>query len=155
MTRLIVSAASAVCSVESTRCPVSAATSAVETVSKSRISPTRITSGSCRSEERSAVAKLSVSKPTSRWLTRLSLSRCRYSIGSSIVMMWQLRVELTWSIIAASEVDLPLPVVPVTRIRPRGSSASRSRIGGSPSSRMVRIFIGITRSTAPIVPRCW
>ena len=57
--------------------------------------------------------------------------------------------------IAASDVDLPLPVVPVTRISPRFSIESCSRIGGSPSSRIVRIFIGMTRSTAPMVPRCW
>ena len=37
-----------VCSVASTRCPVSAAVSANEMVSRSRISPTRITSGSSR-----------------------------------------------------------------------------------------------------------
>src|ERR671923_123008 len=54
MMRLIVSAASTVCSVESTRWPVSAALSAVWTVSSSRISPIRIVSGSCRSTRRSA-----------------------------------------------------------------------------------------------------
>ena len=59
--RLIVSVASRVCSVDSTRCPVSAAASAVRTVSSSRISPIRITSGSCRSTRRIARAKLSVS----------------------------------------------------------------------------------------------
>jgi hypothetical protein len=36
---------------------------------------------------------------------------------SSIVTIWQFR--RLWSTIAASEVDLPEPVVPVTRIRPR------------------------------------
>ncbi len=46
MMRLIDSAASIVCSVESTRWPVSAADRAVWTVSSSRISPIRITSGS-------------------------------------------------------------------------------------------------------------
>ena len=61
MIRLIVSVASSVCSVDSTRCPVSAAASAVRTVSSSRISPIRITSGSCRSTRRIALAKLSVS----------------------------------------------------------------------------------------------
>src|SRR3712207_7949691 len=47
---VMVSVASSVCRVERTRCPVSAAVRAVSMVSKSRISPTRITSGS-RSEE--------------------------------------------------------------------------------------------------------
>ena len=38
--------------------------------------------------------------------------------------MCRARVELMWSIIAASVVDLPEPVVPVSRMIPRGSSAS-------------------------------
>ena len=54
MIRLIVSVASRVCSVESTRWPVSAADSAVRTVSSSRISPIRITSGSWRRTRRIA-----------------------------------------------------------------------------------------------------
>ena len=73
--------------VDSTRWPVSAAESAVRTVSSSRISPIRITSGSWRRTRRIALAKLSVSEPTSRWLMIESLSRWRYSIGSSIVTM--------------------------------------------------------------------
>ena len=56
-------------SVANTRWPVSAAVSAVEIVSRSRISPTRITSGSWRSAARSASAKLVASDPISRWLT--------------------------------------------------------------------------------------
>ena len=47
-----------------------------------------------------------------------------YSIGSSIVRMWSWRSALILSIIAASVVDLPLPVGPVTSTRPRGRSAS-------------------------------
>ena len=61
MMRLIVSVASSVCRVEKTRWPVSAARSAVSIVSKSRISPTRMTSGSCRSALRSACANDRVS----------------------------------------------------------------------------------------------
>ena len=61
MMRLIVSVASSVCSVENTRWPVSAASSAVSMVSKSRISPTRMTSGSWRSALRSACANDRVS----------------------------------------------------------------------------------------------
>ena len=60
-----------------------------------------------------------------------------------------------WSIIAASVVLLPLPVVPVTSTRPRSSSAIFLSTGGSPSSSIVRICIGMTRSTRPTVPRCW
>ena len=39
-----------------------------------------------------------------------------------------------WSMIAASVVDLPEPVVPVSRIRPRSSSASSRITWGRPSS---------------------
>ena len=87
ITRFTVSVASTVCSVESTRWPVSAAWIAARTVSVSRISPIRITSGSWRSAARSAARKSSVSLPTSRWLIEAISSRCRTSIGSSIVTM--------------------------------------------------------------------
>ena len=42
-------------------------------------------------------------------------------MGSSMVMMWSVRVELMRSTMAARVVDLPLPVVPVTSTRPRFS----------------------------------
>ena len=57
--RLMVEGASFVCSVESTRWPVSAALTAISAVSKSRISPTRMMLGSCRKKARSADAKFS------------------------------------------------------------------------------------------------
>ena len=69
MMRLMVSTASRVCKVENTMCPVSAACSAVLMVSTSRISPTRITSGSWRREARSAAENDGVSTSISRWLT--------------------------------------------------------------------------------------
>ena len=94
MMRLTVSLAFSVWSVENTRWPVSAAWSATDIVSGSRISPTRITSGSSRSAARSAVAKLGESWPISRWLTTQPMSSWVNSIGSSIVMMWSLRVRL-------------------------------------------------------------
>ena len=50
--------ASFVCSVESTRCPVSAAWIAISAVSRSRISPTMMMSGSWRRMERSAAANV-------------------------------------------------------------------------------------------------
>ena len=68
MTRLMVSVASRVWSVENTRWPVSAACRAVSIVSMSRISPTRMTSGSWRSALRRAWANERVSLPISRWL---------------------------------------------------------------------------------------
>ena len=85
MIRLMVSAASVVCSVDITKWPVSAAASAALTVSWSRISPTRMMSGSCRIAARIAVTKSSVSTRTSRWLTIASLSKWSTSIGSSMV----------------------------------------------------------------------
>ena len=61
MVRVTVSGASRVCSVLITRWPVSAAMIAVSMVSRSRISPTRMTSGFCRSAALSAEAKSRVS----------------------------------------------------------------------------------------------
>ena len=81
-------------------------------------------SGSSRSAARSASLKLCVSLCTSRWFTRQFLCWWMYSIGSSIVRMCSLRSALILSSIAASVVDLPLPVGPVTSTRPRGRSAS-------------------------------
>ena len=151
--RLIDSVASTVWIVESTRWPVSAADRAVWTVSSSRISPTRITSGSWRSTLRRARLKEAVSIPTSRWLMAERLSAWTNSIGSSIVTMCLLIVWFMWSIIAASVVDLPEPVVPVSRMIPRSSSASSVITGGSASSLIVRILWGIARHTSEISPR--
>ena len=130
MTRSIVCGALWVCSVAKTRWPVSAAVSAVAIVSRSRISPTRMTSGSWRSAARSASANVTASGPISRWLTMHVPCQWRNSIGSSIVRMCSCLEWLTWSSSEASVVDLPEPVGPVTRTRPRGLSAnSYSRVG--------------------------
>jgi len=51
--------ASFVCRVESTKWPVCAALIAISAVSRSRISPTMMTSGSCRTKARNAVANVS------------------------------------------------------------------------------------------------
>ena len=69
MMRSIVPGALWVCSVPNTRWPVSAAVIAVAIVSRSRISPTRITSGSWRSAPRRPSANDVASTPISRWLT--------------------------------------------------------------------------------------
>ncbi len=58
-----------------------------------------------------------------------------------------------WSMMAASVVDFPDPVVPVSRIRPRSSSARSSITGGRPSSSTLRTERGITRATIEIDPR--
>ncbi len=70
-------------------------------------------------------------------------------------MMCAVRVALISSIIAASVVLLPLPVVPVTSTRPRSSAAIFLSTGGSASSSIVATRIGMTRKIMPIVPRCW
>lgn len=72
------------------------------------------------SAERSALAKLWVMGPTSRWFTRHFLDSCTNSIGSSTVSTWPYSVSFRWLTIAASVVDLPEPVGPVTSTRPRG-----------------------------------
>ena len=58
--RFSVTVAEFACSVDRTMCPVSAACVASPAVSASRISPTRITSGSWRSIARRALAKVSL-----------------------------------------------------------------------------------------------
>ena len=123
------------------------------TVSSSRISPIRITSGSWRRTRRSARLKEAVSMPTSRWLITERLSSCTNSIGSSIVTMCLLVVWFMWSIIAASVVDLPEPVVPVSSTIPRSSSASSVTTAGSASSSIVLILCGIARQAIEITPR--
>ena len=72
--------------------------------------------------------------PTSRWLTSDFLLPCMNSIGSSTVMMWSARVSLTRSMSAASVVDLPEPVGPVTSTSPRGRVEKRPTVSGTPSS---------------------
>lgn len=57
------------------------------------------------------------------------------------------------SIIAASVVLLPLPVVPVTRVNPRCDRAMSLITGGNCSSSKVRIFNLMTRKTIAGAPR--
>ena len=114
----------------------------------------RITSGSWRSTIFSAVRKLSVSWPISRWLIRQRCSMWRYSTGSSIVTTCASRVTLMWAIIDASVVLLPDPVEPVTSTRPSCSSARRVTIGGSPSSAMPGTS-GTTYRMASATLPCW
>ena len=75
-------AASFVCSVARTRCPVSAACSVIAAVSASRTSPTMMTSGSCRRTWRSASAK---SIPIFGWTATWLNASTTISIGSSMV----------------------------------------------------------------------
>ena len=153
MSREMVLGVSVVWTVLKTRWPVSAAFSAMSIVSRSRISPTMITSGSWRRAARSALAKLSVSAPTSRWITEDFASRKRNSIGSSIVTIFRGLLWLMWLIIAASVEDLPLPVIPVSSTSPRSSMAISFKTGGSPSFSKSGILKGIARSTSASEPR--
>ena len=63
------------------------------------------------------------------------------------------RVWLISSIIAASDVDLPEPVGPVTSTMPRGLVQKSWVTAGSPSCSIERISAGIRRKAAPIEPR--
>ena len=152
--RSMVFAAELVCRVPNTRWPVSAAVRASRMVSRSRSSPTRMTSGSSRRAERNASAKPSVCRWTSRWLTRHCLLRCTNSIGSSMVRMCPRSVSFLWSIIAARVVDLPDPVGPVTSTTPRGVPATSRKISGARSSFRDGTLDGMARNTAP-APRWW
>jgi hypothetical protein len=121
-------------------------------VSHSRISPIMMTSGSWRITFFSASGKLGVSVPTSRCDTAALPDAKRYSIGSSIVTMWTGRVSTIDWMIAASVVDLPEPVGPVTRTRPAGIRAKVSTISGRPSSSDRRIRKEILRKAADSDP---
>ncbi len=76
------------CRVDMHRWPVSAKAMPYSIVSRSRISPMRITSGAWRSVFLSALNQLSVSTPTSRCVMMQFLCSWTYSTGSSMVMMW-------------------------------------------------------------------
>ena len=145
--RSSVRAALLVCSVPSTRWPVSEAVMAREIVSRSRISPTIMTSGSSRSAPRRALAKDFVWVWTSRWVTWQPLEGMMYSIGSSSVMMWSWRERLIWSTSAASVVLLPLPTEPVTSTRPLWNSVRSRNCSGKPSSSIVRTVSLMIRKT--------
>ena len=74
-----------VCRVLKTKWPVSAAFEAISAVSASRISPTKIISGSCRKKDLNALAKVSpISSLTWTWEIPLIV----YSIGSSAVKIF-------------------------------------------------------------------
>ena len=106
------------CRVVKTRWPVSAASIDDSAVSGSRVSPIRITSGSCRRKVRRSWANV---RPLARitgncWM----LPPRSYSIGSSAVTI--LSSPLSFSRSAdASVVDLPDPVGPETIIMPLAS----------------------------------
>ncbi|OIQ81825.1 hypothetical protein GALL_363930 [mine drainage metagenome] len=110
----MLSAAELVCSVDITRWPVSAASTAMRAVSSSRISPIMMMSGSARRKVRIAAAKV---QP-------MRLLTCTWrspgwviSTGSSAVQILR-RPSLSSRITECSVVVLPLPVGPQIRISP-------------------------------------
>ena len=123
-------------------------------VSGSRISPTMMTSGSWRMTLRRASENAGVSVPTSRCEIEATSSVNRNSIGSSMVITCTGRRAEMYLIIAASVVDLPLPVGPVMSTRPMGISQKSSSTGGRSRSSTVLIWYGMRRNDAAVVPRC-
>ncbi len=102
-------------------------------VSESRTSPTMMTSGSWRTNERSAAAKV---KPIAGLICAWLTPGMSYSTGSSTVRILRpgsFRIDK----IVASVVVLPLPVGPVMTIMPCGSFSNRlsatSSAGENPS----------------------
>ena len=85
MRRLMAPGASLVCSVERTRWPVSAPSMAICAVSRSRISPTMMMSGSARIIARSPLAKVRPARALTWTWVIPSIWR---STGSSMVMMF-------------------------------------------------------------------
>ncbi len=75
-------------------------------------------------------------------------------MGSSMVMTCRALWVLMMSTMDARVVLLPLPTVPVTRIRPRVRMARSSTTVGRPSSSMPRISTGTWRKTMATLPRC-
>ena len=96
-----------------------------------------------------------MSVPTSRWLIDATLSAYRTSTGSSTVTMWTGFVPLMCSIMADSVVVLPEPVGPVTRIKPRCSSAICRTASGRPTSANVGPPKLRRRRTMLVDPRWW
>ena len=138
-----------VCKVLTTRCPVIDALTAISAVSWSRISPIMMISGSCRKIERRALLNVSPAFSfTCTWLTPFKLA----STGSSTVIIL---TPSTFNSLRAvyNVVDFPLPVGPVTRIRPLGWLNIRLNLSnsssGNPRSRlsMVRAFFWAIRIT--------
>ncbi len=87
---------------------------AICAVSRSRVSPTRMMSGSWRRKLRRAVANpRPISSFTWSWFTPFRL----YSTGSSAVMMFTSGALIVW-MAEYSVVVLPEPVGPVMRIIP-------------------------------------
>ena len=85
--RVIVLGASLVCSVLNTMWPVSEACTAISAVSRSRISPTRILSGSCRRIDRRHWAKvLPIDASIGTWIDAVDVVFDRVFGGDELVL---------------------------------------------------------------------
>src|SRR6185436_8663430 len=82
---------------------------------------------------------------------RQFLRTCTNSIGSSTVTMWPFMRVFMSSIIAARVVDLPEPVLPVTRIRPLFTLQRLRTASGMFSWSSVSALDGMARHTQPAV----
>ena len=70
-------------------------------------------------------------------------------MGSSMVMMWSCRVSLISSMMAARVVDLPEPVGPVRRMKPRGFWQNVVQRRGQVQFVDPLISTGMSRNAAP------
>ena len=112
-----------------------------------------MTSGAWRRAFFRPICKLAVSLPTSRWFTMDFLLVNMYSSGSSMVRMWPVMFSLRWSSMAASVVDLPAPVAPTMRMRPRFSSTRVRSTSGRLSVCSGGMSGLMKRMTAEYMPR--
>jgi hypothetical protein len=78
---------------------------------------------------------------------------CKNSIGSSIVTMCDAEFLLRKSIMAANVVDLPEPLAPTIRIRPRRSMIISFRMSGIPSASSCGSSAVTNRNTIATLPR--
>ncbi len=96
---------------------------AISAVSWSLISPTMIISGSCRRKDLKAAANvMPTSSFTGTWLMPLKLNSTGSSAVRILVSSWLSRFRTEYRVVV-----FPLPVGPVTRIRPYGRLMQRFR----------------------------
>src|SRR5665213_1599564 len=105
-----------VCSVLKTKCPVNDACTEIWAVSKSRISPTMMMSGSCRKKDRNALPKVI---PNPSLMATCMMPSISNSTGSSAVNNLE-SIVLTRRKQEYNVVVLPQPVGPVTTKMPLG-----------------------------------
>src|SRR5947209_19654167 len=78
---------------------------------------------------------------------------CRNSMGSSMVMMWQVCCSLILSSRVARVDDLPDPRAPVTSTMPSRRLAISPNCGGRPKEAKLGRVVGMMRITTAQLPR--